>query len=49
LFRSTNDVLIVVLAVDRFSSPPSRNSVPKTSVRTTSTTRPFSRRFRTVA
>jgi hypothetical protein len=49
LFRSTNDVLIVVLAVERPSSAVSRASVPKTTVRTTSTTRPFSRRFRTVA
>src|SRR5512135_786620 len=49
LCRSTNDVLTVVLARDRHREAPSRSIVPKTSVRTTSTTRPFARALRTVA
>jgi hypothetical protein len=49
LSRSTKEVLTVELAVERSSIALRSAAVPKTSVRTTLTTRPFFRVFFTVA
>ena len=49
LFRSTNEVLTVVLASDRLRYAYSRSTVPKINARVTSTTRPFFRFLHTVA
>ncbi len=49
LLRSTKAVLAVELTFDRSSIAFNSTAVPKTSVRTTLTTRPFFRVFFTVA
>ena len=48
-YRSTNDVLIARLAFDRRNAASTAATVPKMIRQTISTTRPFSRRFSTVA